>query len=361
MLELMGQHDEARVAYSRALPLLPDVDEGISRSRLYQKVGVTLLSQSKYEEALETYRRAEALLTWSGDDRRDDHVIADKERWQVWIDVQLGLGGLYYSQGDADSIAKVIECLGAVVEKYGTALQQSRFFQLGSMMAFRRDRYVLSDEIVAWERRHLAVAQASGDPYLISDAHFRLGFTLLWHGDLDDAQVQLQTSLKQAEEIGSQERMVSSLTYLATTHRMSGQVSEVPIYASRALDLATRLHHSGYVGAALGNLAWLAWRGGDPYEAIEHGLCALEAWEKGNHPFRWLAVFPLVAALLAQDRVEEAVEHSKILYSPMQQQLPAHLLAAAESAVQSWDRGDQASALPHLVRLIETAHATGHI
>ena len=357
VLELTGQHDEARVAYSQAMALLPDVDKGVSWGRLYQKVGSTLLSQSKYDEALETYRKAEALLTGNGDEKGR----TDKERWQVWIDVQLGLGGLYYSQGDADAIAKVIERLGVVVEQCGTALQQSRFFQLGSMMALRRDRYVLSDDIVAWEHRHLASAQASGDPYLISDAFFRLGFTLLWHGDLDDAQIYLQTALKQAEGIGSEERVLSSLTYLTTTHRLKGHVSEARIYATRALDLATRLHSPTYVGAALGNLAWLAWRGGQFSKAIEYGRRALEAWENSSHPFRWLAVFPLVAALLSQDRWEEAVEYSKILFSHMQQQLPTHLLQVAGDAVQSWERGDQTSPRLHLARLIEFAHATGHI
>ena len=57
--------------------------------------------------------------------------------------------------------------------------------------------------------------------------------------------------------------------------------------------------------------------------------------------YRWVYLFPLLAAHLAAGATAEAVAAARQIIDPSQQWLPDDLTAALSAAVESWGRGDR--------------------
>ena len=94
-----------------------------------------------------------------------------------------------------------------------------------------------------------------------------------------------------------------------------------------------------YIGAACGNLAWLAWRKGNLSEARNLGQQALEAWQQTSLAYasQWTALWPLIGVALAESQpgLVEVAEYARRLLDSKQQRLPVNLQAALEAAVQA--------------------------
>ena len=64
--------------------------------------------------------------------------------------------------------------------------------------------------------------------------------------------------------------------------------------------------------------------------------------------FRWVYLFPLIAARLGAGLAKEAVTAARQLLDPAQQALPGDLTAALEAASEAWDHGEPGLAGQHL-------------
>ena len=175
-----------------------------------------------------------------------------------------------------------------------------------------------------------------------------MGFYLLWHGDLTEAEAELQVALDMAEQIGDITLQARCLAYLAVVHRRQGHDTAVEAFARRGLAAAEAAGMLDYLGASQAGLAWVAWRrgaaiqqGASLAEAEHLALVALEAWcHYGTpYPFYWQALWPLIGVALAQERPAEAVAHARRLHEPGQQLLPADLAALTAAALDAWDAG----------------------
>src|SRR5258707_3648045 len=82
ILALTNQHDEARNAYQCALAQAAPSDR-VSQAHLYRKVALTWETQRRFEDALQTYSRAEDIFDQAS-------AEASSERWQEWIEIQSG-------------------------------------------------------------------------------------------------------------------------------------------------------------------------------------------------------------------------------------------------------------------------------
>src|SRR4029077_13980326 len=123
------------------------------------------------------------------------------------------------------------------------------------------------------------------------------------------------------------------LTYLTIIARQRGDVDRVQAYAKRSMDIAQASQMYDYIGAAHGNLAWLAWRAGDLTMVRSHGQAALESWRKlpAGYICAWTARLRLIAAATAASNTAEAVEHARPLLDEWQQR-PPHLIETALEA-----------------------------
>jgi len=227
----------------------------------------------------------------------------------------------------------------------------------------RRDRFIVSEQTLAYSRAYLEASRESGSLPWIAHARFVLGFNLLWRGEFDEATEQMNTALELAVRLGRMLLQTQCLTYLTIVYRKSGQVEEARDYALRSLEAATSVQNPTYIGTARANLAWVAWRKANLTEALEKGKAARESWQQSPSScmFQWLSLYPLTSMALAHDRISEAVEYARGLLEPAQQALPDPLQTVLEEAIQTWERGEPEAARTHLERAIELAQEMGYL
>jgi len=338
ILELTGQHEDARTIYQDILQAAP-MHDALWRSRLHRRIGKIWEVQSHHDKVLAAYNEAAAIL--------EAHPAETDTDWRrEWLEVRLDITQLYYWQNKLAEMTTVMETIRPVIEQYGTPAQRTRFFHNMTMIGYRREHYLLSDETVAYARAALAVCQASNNLGIISFSHFALGFGSLWANHIEDAENPLLTALTMAEQTGEIVLQARCLTYLTILYRRRDQLELVRQYFPRCLLVAETAQMPEYVGTAHANRAWIAWRERNLADAEKYGRLALDLWQKvpASHAscaFQWTALCPLIKVALTQERGAEAVEYARALLSPNQKRLPAPLTAALEDALQSWDAGEK--------------------
>ncbi len=325
VLSLTGQYEDAKLAYERALSHVPNHDR-TWQARLHRGIGEIFNSQNRYEEALQACRTAEACMG-------PESTESTPEWWQEWIAIQSDRIDIHYWLGHVDEMTELVGKARPIVEQHGTPAQRAGFFMSIMDLFLRRDRYVVSEEILSWR------------------------------GDLYASEEQLQLALAVAERTGDVILQSRSLAYLATLYRKHGRVKETRDYASRALTVATALRLPPYIAMATANLAWVAWREGKKAEAEQNGKAALETWQSSElvYPFHWAALWPLIDIMLGLDELSPAVNYTRRLFAPKQQPLPDALIAVTESAIQAWDFGQPETARTCLQQAIALARETGYL
>ncbi len=355
VLELSGQHEPAWSAYQNALALVP-ASEGIRRSGLFRKAGKTRESLRLYEDADQVYRQAEAAMGPEPD--------SDSPDWrQEWVALQLDRIYLYYWPGRVQEMMELVEKVRPAVERYGAPLQLGKLYYNIALALVRRDRYVISDEILAYSRKAAEILRETGAVSEYNFAEFGLGFNLLWHWDLKEAEKQFLIALQSSKRTGDVTIETRSLTYLAITYRKLGDMPNVKTYAARSLEAAAIGQMIEYTSMAKANQAWAARREGNLDEAR---LLAEDSWETMQKTpqaqmLTWVAVWPLVAIRLAYQQVAEAVEYARLLIHPKTQPQPEAIAARLQAAIQAWEQGQPEQASTELTQAAALAEPLGYI
>jgi DNA-binding SARP family transcriptional activator len=352
LLELLGRHDEARAAYRAALTYL-SADDSLGAARFERKIGNTDKSQGRYEEAMESYGRAEAALSQAPGDLAPSG-------WDEWIELQFDQFDLNYGRADLSEMVRLAERVKPRVEQHGTHFQRARLYLLFVQINLRRDRYVISDETLAYARAAVAAVEQSGDPTRKEALRFALGFALLWRGELEEAEEQLLAAREWDEQIGYAYEKTLALTYLTILYRKRGQAEQVRHYAAQALETATSSDLPSYIATAYANQAWAAWRENKYKEARAKAEAALRLWPS-SYPFQWTALFPLIAVFLRRNQIAQAIGYTRLLSQPLQQRLPDALTASLEQAIRAWDHGQFKTARNYIRRTLELSRETGYL
>jgi DNA-binding SARP family transcriptional activator/predicted ATPase len=354
LLHMSGQYAEARDAYQQALGFF--AGERRARAHLHCRIGNTWRDQHHYQEAFAAYADAEnALGIGLGE---SDQVV-----WQAWLQIQFERLLTSYWLAQVPEMFRLIEATQPIAERYGTPMQQARVFHYLASAAFRRDRSIASDEIIANQRAYLSILEQSGVSEALPAARFQLGFYLLWHDAVDAAEAQMLAALELAERTGDVSLQGRCLTYLSVICRKRGQLDDVRAYAERSLRVATSERMHDYIGAAHGNLAWLAWRAQSLLEARERAQQAIAAWQETSLVFatQWIARWPLIGVALAERQIAEAAEQARALLDQNQQRPPQALEAVLQAAVRAADAGHLEAARAKLAQALGPARALGYL
>jgi predicted ATPase len=373
ILHLIGQYDEARIAYRRLLAQV-SLSDPITQARLHRKIGNTWREQYRYGEAQESYAAAEHVLGEAPHLAPHDGQgvapqtgavpMVNAERlsawWWEWIQILLEMNLVYYWLGQVQEGAALLQRLHPVIDQYATLGQRSSFIQNRILLEFRLNRNVATEEMIAWAQEMLALVQKLSNQADIPSAQFLLGFILLWHGNSHGAMELLQATLQLAEQTGDVSLQARCLTYLAIAHRQCGRLEETRQSAAHSLAVAMAAHMPEYMGMARANLAWVAWRTGDLQGAGEHGRTALELWHQlpsrhASAPFQWTALWPLIVVALHEGQLATAIDYLRILLDPTQQRLPDTLTALLEQAIHTWERGEMETARALLAQSVSMA------
>jgi eukaryotic-like serine/threonine-protein kinase len=223
---------------------------------------------------------------------------------------------------------------------------------------------VVSDETL---RANEASVDAYRESGALSEAQclaqFSLGFSHLWRGEFDQAEVALSEALALAERIGDAANRVLCLTYLTVLYRKRGRTDEVSRYVELSRAACGDARMPAYAAVADANEAWLAGRQGDFSAAQVKAAAALEALQAWplKYPLLWVALWPLVGAAAARGEMEQAVGHARAMLQEPQQLPPEPLRRDLETAIAAWDAGSVAVARKQLDCAIALAIGLGFL
>lgn len=355
LLEILGQHDASKEHYDAVLSLVSS-SEKIWRARIHRKTANAGTALDERGEAFQNYAEAENALGQAPDKNVD-------EWYQEWLQIQLERNWALYAWNKAEELSASIERTRPVLERHGSPSQRATFFHSLVYLSQRLHRYAIPPEDTAHTEAALVAAQQSGDLRSIAHANWIRGVALLLASDLVEAEVYLQTSLRILEQVGDLTTEIKCLTYLVVLYRRKGNIVVTRQLLPRLFQIATEGKMEGYVAAAKATEAWLAWREGQIAKAIEEAKDALEIWERVPwvYPFRWQALWLLIAGGLRQEQIAEAIQYTQKLLSPEQQALPDDLNESLEAGVRAWEAGQTDVARSHLAAAVSRAQAQGYI
>jgi DNA-binding SARP family transcriptional activator/DNA replicative helicase MCM subunit Mcm2 (Cdc46/Mcm family) len=353
-LAISGQYAEASEEYRNAFNLAPAA-EVLWRVELQRKLGMTLIPQHRWEEVTAAF---DAAIDLTG---QQSSSIGEK-RDRAWLRVQMSRLDLLYYQQKSEEIDDLVKLLEPYLDEMGIPEQRAEFYWGQIQVALLRERFRLSEETVDLSRRVMHLAEKEEDREKIYWYQFGLGFSLLWHGNLAEAEEQLTKVIAAVEKFGHVYTQNVALTYLTVLHRLLGDIDWVRIQVGGGLKLAQRVGNPNYIAAAWSNLAWLDYRDGSPESAKQKAQKAAEIWNEGkDYPFLWLAHWILLAVSLDQGQVDQAVSAAQVMLGPKQQRLPDDVTEVLKGAKRSWQNEEAGETRATLEDSVKLAKGYGYL
>ena len=352
-LRFLARYDEA-VEALRAAIALTTVGEALARARLHVSAASALADAHRYDGALAELEAAEACI--GGGLRQDEGFAA-------WLDVQLERGEVFYWRGDVEAYSEMLRDVEPQVRARATVAQRIHFYNAVRSQLWRRDRYVISDELLRLDRSLYESQRDSENPEDRAWAPFLHGFTLLWHRDLDEAESLLRQALAHADRLEDALLRSRALTYLMVAARLRGDLEAAEVLIEPVRQAAREAGLPEYEATAAATAAWACWRRGSRDGAEAAAREALETWQRlpNRYFFDWMACLPLVAASLAAGDVAAAVRWAAPVLAETQQPLPEALAAEVHGAVSAASAGDASEAARRLGRAVEAAKERGYL
>jgi DNA-binding SARP family transcriptional activator/tetratricopeptide (TPR) repeat protein len=341
---------EARQALQQALELV-DPEQPFQAAGLRARLGRVEVEDHHFGAAVAAFDAASELL--------GDNPTGQDEQWaDLWLEVQVdGRASLYYWGNEPDKAAVVLEHARPVVEALGSPARKAGFYVNLTNQRLRETRYRIDEESLANARAAVKAAEEGAGEHVMASALSSVGFQLLWHGDLTEAQEKLELALAIAERVGDPFRRAMCLCYLNLTALRRHDLDAVRSLAPRVIAAAEVARYPAYVAAGKATLAWVAWNDQRFENVVPLATEALDLWATiaVTYPFKWLCLWPLISVHLASGQLDDAVDASRQLLTPPQQRLPDELESVVEGAGAAWDRGDHQLATDNLTAALELA------
>jgi hypothetical protein len=194
---------------------------------------------------------------------------------------------------------------------------------------------------------------------------FQLGFTLLWHGDLQAAREWIGKSYEQASRMGARLLEVRSLAFLAITSRKLGEVELLRQQAHKLVEMASSMDEHSYHGVGLACLGWLAWKDGDIVQAEKLCHSAEKAWDQYATGFamKWLGNWVLLAIAVSRRQAQGAERWVKVLLdpSPTLQPIPEPMASLLHHGLSACQAKDEQAAFQFFSQALEAAQTAGDL
>ena len=354
-----ARFDEARTALRSALALAgagtPPLDP-VLRAHLHIRLGRLEMTRLNYREATAAFDAAEALL--GGDAGQADDATADH-----WLELMLdGRADLHVMRFEPDLAHAILEQVRPLLEARGTPARKTIFYRLHTLVRLLRSRLRVFDEDVADLRAAVTAAEHTGEDKDLGYATQFLGWALWLRGALPEAEAELANALRLAERTG--ETFLRDVTLLSLTltalRRHDTEAVRALLPPALAALRETGDWFGGRIAGGLACAAWLAWQDGRPDEvtrlAAEIEKRELTTLGSGAM-YRWVYLFPLLAARLRAGELDEAVTAARQIIDPSQMWLPDDLTSALAAACASWEGGKRTDTEQHLTTALTLASA----
>lgn len=332
------RYTEARTAYQSALSYGLQVDDRVIHARLYRKIASTYAAQrNEVDTMFDIYQQAENAL---------GEVTSDVELawWREWIEIKLELGWAHYSRLDVPKMVQLLEEIEKSVKQRGTPTQISRLYFNRVLIDNRKYRFHhLPDQSLRDIEISFVSARQSGDLRQIGLTEQSKAFVHLWRDEMDEAEIHYLNSIQCMREFGdSMGSLATALTYCPLIYRRRQQIDLVETWARQGLDVATEANTPVYMGTSLGHLGWVEYRRGNYEGARVFCDKAVSIWEQTAFPIpmHFMARIPLLALLLRENDIAQAIDNARVLIDFKQKLLHAPLPELLTQAITSWEAAD---------------------
>ena len=366
ILRLVDRFDEARSAVVAALASLGPEDR-LARARLLYHLSAIEYQDGDFDAARAASNAAEGLI---GEPRVED----DQELVDLWLGLQLCPNAvsdkfnIYDARNQLERGADLIAKVRPLVEARASSPLVAYFYGALALLHMRERRWRVDAQIVdEWRRAADAASAPVPAHYPFGGGAerrrylpmYNLGMALTWHGDLAEARVAYEEALASAKREGSPVATATALGGLATTAFRGADIETVRRLLPEARAAAARSRPC--LADAMALEAWLAWRDGEPEEAIALAAQAVELWEPRPDFYPYcLAFWPLVGSHLDLGHIEEAVGAARRLLDPSLARLPDDLEASVTAASDAWERGRPELAGGLLAGAVQLARHLGY-
>ncbi len=236
----------------------------LRQAALQTRLGRLAMRHRRFGEAQAAYEAAEALLQTEAENQ-------DEEWAEAWLEVMVdGRAALHILRHEPALTRRALELAWPVIQKWGEPVRSSQYFHFAGWERARSMRYRVDEEVVANFRRGLVKAREGGDENYIGWGHERLGLYLMLHGDLDEAQEELERALPIAERMGHVTMRAKTLLAMAATALRGHDVEAVRTLAPIAMAAWERAGQLELLGSASVKAvqAWLAWQDNCPQDVV---------------------------------------------------------------------------------------------
>jgi len=347
-----GRWQEAGEAFRAALRVADHADTPLM-AHLYTRLGRLEMTENRYDAAAEAFTAAGALLT--AHPLEMDDATADQ-----WLELMVdGWASLHSRRYEPDRALAALDAARPVLAARGTPAREFAFYSTLTFQRLIRNRFGADETDIETRRKGLEAARRTGEEKDVGYATYFLGWTFWLRGELAQAQQHLERALAMAERIGETLLLRNSLLFLALTALRRHDVLAVRSLLRRAIAAAELIGSLDYVADTKPCQAWLAWQDRRPDDVIR---LASEYEQTGPGTadscarYRWVYLWPLIAARLAVGATAEAVAAGRRILGPTQQALPGELTAVLEAGCQAWDRGEPGLAVGQLSAALALAH-----
>ncbi len=352
-LRLLARYDEALRANRRILELLHAQDV-VERAQTLVDIARILTDAHRYAEALAELDTAKSLIG----DPPDTEAAFD-----VWIGVLVATSWAFYWLADNEQLSQMLRTAEPVVAHRATTRQRIDFYVAVRHAILRRDRGVLSDELMEIDELLYEAWRSSDDEATRADADFTRGFTLMWRRELDRAEPLIRASLVTAERLGSVGRRSRALTYLMVIARFRGNVEDAKNLLKPVKQAAQTADLPEYEAMAMATAAWIAYRRADEDTVHQEGTRALEIWAAlpNRYPTYWMCCLPLLAVAVAHGQLEEGCRLAALMLDALQQPLPPEVDSALRAALKDASAGRSEQLFLHLQQSVVRARSSGYL
>ncbi len=309
--EALGQYEQARELYEKALGLAPDQ---VMQSRLLYHLGMSYYRLSQYPRAIEYHLHSLDLATQNGD------------AWQQARTLK-GLGLAYWNSSDYENAAATLERARDLCAKTGDPIVLGDI-ELDLANVYR-DRGEYARAIVTGEHA-LALFEENALPILAGYADLALGGCYYSAGEPEKAITFYRRATEISRQLNDPLGLATGLSNLGELTQNLGEFEQAAAYFTEAIDLARKLKNDYVLAFALTGL----------------GEVQLLQAQAGG---------PVALLDAARTMSEEAVEVGRRLCSNERLGAAHRLIAQIYAAQDDWGQAEA-----HACEAVERLEMVGH-
>ncbi len=237
---LLGEYDEGLESYSSARALLASQAEGqpLADAILLRKKATIHHKRGDHGEALSYLRKAAELASREPGSEEMARILNE-------------MGWVYQLKGEYDQAANSYhQALRIAKERDDLAMLSRTHYNLGVLFWSQKDL----SRAAEYCEKALSVDRRTKDPYALASCYSLLGAIHFASGDLDKAIKSHRQNLKLSRETSEVYGQLTSLTSLGILTRRKGMLDEAEDYLSQALPLAEKVGDWKMKGRTYNNL-----------------------------------------------------------------------------------------------------------